>query len=60
MSQKLPVYNFERMKDTSQFNEGVIKTFNKERDEGFCLKLIFNILKNYINYIMIYHFCQKE
>ena len=25
MSQKLPVYNFERMKDTSQFNEGVIK-----------------------------------
>ena len=35
MSQKLPVYKFEWIKDTSQFNEDFIKTYNKERDEGY-------------------------
>ena len=28
MSQKLPVNNFEWIKDTSQFNEDFIKTYN--------------------------------
>ena len=40
MSQKLPVNNFEWIEDTSQFNEDLIK----------------NILKNYMKFIMIYHF----
>ena len=40
MSQKLPVHNFEWIEDTSQFNEDLIK----------------NILKNYMKFIMIYHF----
>ena len=30
MSQKLPVNNFERIKDTSQFNEDFIKTLMKK------------------------------
>ena len=35
MSQKLPVNNFEWIKDTSQFNEGFIKNYNEESDEGY-------------------------
>ena len=35
MSQKLPVNNFEWVKNTSQFNEDFIKNYNEESDEGF-------------------------
>ena len=58
--QKLSVNNFEWIKDTSQFNKDFIKSYNEESDEGYFLKLMFNILKNYMNFIMIYHFYQKE
>ena len=60
MLQKLPVNNFEWIKDTSQFNEDFIKNYNEESDQGILLKLIFNILKEKINYIMIYHFYLNE
>ena len=35
MSQKLPVYNFKWIKDTSQFNKDFIKSYNEESDEGY-------------------------
>ena len=35
MSQKLLVNNFEWLKDTSQFNEDLIKNYNEESDEGY-------------------------
>ena len=35
MSQPLPVNNFEWIKDTSQFNEDFIKTYNEESDKGY-------------------------
>ena len=38
MSQKLPVNNLQRTKDTSQFNEDFIKNYNEERDEGYFLE----------------------
>ena len=60
MSQKLLLNNFEWIKDTSQFNEDFIKNYNEESDEKYFLKLMFNILKNYMNLLMIYHFYQKE
>ena len=60
MSQKLPVNNFEWIKDTSQFNEDFIKNYNEESDEEYFLELMFSILKNYMNSIMIYHFYQKK
>ena len=62
MSQKFPVNNFDWIKDISQFNEDFIKNYNEESDfiEEIFLKLIFNILKNYMDFIMIYHFYQKE
>ena len=34
MSQKRPVNNFERTKDTSKFNEDFIQNYNEESDEG--------------------------
>ena len=35
MSQKLPVNNFEWIKDTSQFNKHFIKSYNEESNEGY-------------------------
>ena len=42
--------------DTSQFNEDFIKATIKKVMKDIFLKLIFNILKTYMNFIMIYHF----
>ena len=39
MMQKLPVNNFEWMKDTSQFDKHFIKNYNEESDNGFFLKV---------------------
>ena len=60
ISQKLPVNNFDWIKDTSQFNEDSIKNYNEESEKEIYTKLIFNILKNYMNFIIIYHFYRKE
>ena len=46
MSQKLPVYNFKWIQDL--LNSMKIS-----------LKLMFNILKSYMTFTMIYHFCLK-
>ena len=35
MSQRLPVNNFEWIKDTSQFNKDFIKSYNEESDEVY-------------------------
>ena len=40
MSQKLPVNNIELIKDTFQFNEGFIKNYNEECDEGYFLEIV--------------------
>ena len=39
MLQKLLVNNFELIKDTSQFNEGIIKNCNEETNEGYFLEV---------------------
>ena len=39
MSRKLPVNNVEWIKDTSQFNEHFIKSYNAEFDEGYFLNV---------------------
>ena len=46
------------IKDTSQFNENFIKDANEESDEAYFLEV--NILKNYMNLIMIYNFYLRE
>ena len=39
MSQKLPVNNFEWIKNTSQFNEDFIEMYNEEGDKGCFLEV---------------------
>ena len=39
MSQKLPIYNFEWIEDTCEFNEDFIKSYNVESDEGYFLEV---------------------
>ena len=39
MSQGLPVNNFEWIKDSSQFNDEFIKSYNEETDEGYVLEV---------------------
>ena len=39
MLQKLPVNNFERIEDTSQFDKNVIKNYNKVSDEEYFLEV---------------------
>ena len=38
-SQKLPLNNLEWIKNTSQFNEDVMKRYNEESDEGYFLEV---------------------
>ena len=45
MSQKLPVNNFEWIKDTSKFNEDFIKNYNEESDEGYFLEVDIQYLE---------------
>ena len=45
MSHKLPLNNFEWTKDTSQFNEGVIKNYNEENDKGYFLEVDIQYLE---------------
>ena len=60
ISQKLSVNNFEWIKDTSQFNEDFKKKYNEESDEGSFLEVDVQYPKNYMKFIMIYHFYLKE
>ena len=41
MLQKLPVNNFEWIKDTFQFSESFIKNYNEESDGGYFLQVDF-------------------
>ena len=58
MSRKLSVNNFEWI-EGSQFNEDFIKVVMKKVMKDIFSKLMFNILKNCMNFIMIYHIYQK-
>ena len=46
MLQNLPVNNFEWIKDTSQFNEDIIKNYNEESDEEYFLQVNAQNLEN--------------
>ena len=60
MSQKVPVNTSEQIEDTSQFIEDFKKkTIMKKVMKDIFSKLMFSILKNYMNFIMIYH-CQMR
>ena len=60
MSQKLPVNNFERIKDTSQFNEDFLKNYNEKTDEGYFLEVDIQYLEKLHELCNDFHFYQKE
>ena len=43
-----------------EFNKDFIKPIVKKVIKDIFLKLMLNILKDYMNFIMIYHFYQKN
>ena len=47
--QKLPANNFEWIKETSQFNEDILKNYNEESDEGYFLEVNVQYLENLHN-----------
>ena len=47
MLQKLPVNKLEWIEGTSQFNEGFIKSYNEESDEGYFLKVHVQYLEEF-------------
>ena len=49
MLQKLPVNNFEWVKDTSQFHKDFIKNYNEESDAGYFLKVDVQCSENLHN-----------
>ena len=51
MSQKLPLDNFEWIKDTSPFNEDFIKNYNEESNEGY----FFEVDVQYIEKLHEFH-----
>ena len=59
LSQKLPVNNFELIKDTSQFNDDFIENYIGGSDERYLLEIDVQYLEK-SNFIMIYHFYLKE
>ena len=60
MSQKLPVNNFKWVEYLSKFNETLKKIMMKIVMRDIFLKQMLNILKNYLIFIKIFHFYQKE
>ena len=60
MSQKLAVNDFKWLEDIFEFNEGFMKSYNDESNEGHFLDVALNILKICVTLTMIYSFCLKE
>ena len=58
MSQKLPANDFKWVEESSKFNEDFIKSYflKKDKKKNIFLKLMFNFVKIYITFTMIYPF----
>ena len=60
VDQRVDFRNSEWIKEFLNLINTSYKTVMKKLMKGIFLKLVFNILKNYMNFIKIYHFHQKE
>ena len=60
MSKKLPVNGFKWVEKLSKFNERFIQSYNQDSDIGYFLEVDVEYPKNYLIFIKIYHFYQKE
>ena len=54
ISLKLPLGAFKWVENTPQSSKDFIENYNEDSDEGYFLKLMFNIQKNYMTFRMIY------
>ena len=57
---KLLVNGFKLVREKTQINEYLIKSYNEEKDHKYFFEVDFNILKIYIIFITVYHFYVKE
>ena len=57
---KLLTFHFKWVEGTSQFNKDFIKNYNEKKKKDIFLKLMFNIEKNYMKFIVTYNFYLKE
>ena len=57
---KSSIKYFEWIKDTSQYNEDFLKTIMKKVMKDILSKLMFNILKSYMDFAMIYKLYMKK
>ena len=60
MSQKLPVNGFKWINDVTEIDEKFIKYYDEDSDKGYILEVDVKYSRNYMIYIVIYHFCPKE
>ena len=60
MSKKLPVNGFKWVEKLSKFNERFIQSYNQDSDIGYFLEADVEYPKNFLIFIKIYHFYQKE
>ena len=60
MSQRLSVNGFEQARNISKFEKSLKKVIMKKVMKDIFLKLMFNILKNYISFTVIYNFYLRE
>ena len=58
MSQKLPVSDFKRVEDFSEFNEDLQKSYNDKSDEGYFLEVDVQYPESLPNFHN--DFCLKE
>ena len=54
ISLKLRLGAFKWVENTPQSSKDFIENYNEDSDEGYFLKLMFNIQKNYMTFRMIY------
>ena len=60
MSQKLPVYGFEWIRDLAEFNEDFIKNYDENCDVGYFVEVDIEYPKKLFDLHKTCHFYQKE
>ena len=59
MSQKLPINVFKGVKKLSKFDEDFIKNYDENSNKGYFVEVDVKYPKNYLVFIVIYHFYLK-
>ena len=60
MSKKLPVRAFKWLDNLLMFTEEFIKNYDENGDKGYILEVDVEYPQKYVEYIVTYHFYEKE